>query len=178
MRLAAAIVSAFVTSASVAAAASFSFTAVVQNGPRAGETGFGLIDVDLAPYLGLSIVNLSPEDGLTVSLNLFGEDFTQDDDARGLTFRPLVTFVPFKGGDLVPIALDFEIDDVADPAIAGFKPKITQLWFGTNPPPLKLEYVWQVEVTYATTPIPLPATAWLALSGFAALAAAARRRAA
>lgn len=83
-----------------AGAASFTFTATVPEGPFAGTVGTGLVDYpEDAQSLADDVV--TPEEGLTLSFNLFGQDFTEVNDVD----HPLFPVLELSDG--TPVFLDF-----------------------------------------------------------------------
>lgn len=90
----------------------FFFSATVAEGPFAGTTGTGSFTYPTAAVEEDGLTVLDPTDGLSMAFNVFGQDFTQLDDADYDFFPELALF------DGVPVGLDFlvsEEDGVANP---------------------------------------------------------------
>ena len=94
-----------------AAVYSYDFTAVVTNGIYAGETGAGTFTYNTDFYISGQPI-FAGSGGLSVSLNLFGQTFTHEDDVSFQTIgSPSVIFVDSTTLDK-PIKLDYAVSEM------------------------------------------------------------------
>ena len=171
-----------ITNISSAAVYSYDFTAVVTNGTYAGETGAGSFTYDTAFYSAGEPI-WAGSGGLSVTLNLFGQSFTHENDVDYIIMgSPTVQFVDSATLDQ-PIKLDFAVSEgcysgmICDPdrvitsidreGVLGFEGKPLTFNAATN------SYYWDVTVFEA---VPLPAAVWLFGSGLIGLIGLARRK--
>lgn len=165
-----------------AALYTYGFTAVVANGTYAGETGTGTLTYD-TDFLEDTI--RAGSGGLSVSLDLFGQTFTHENDvAFIINGAPSVQFEDLTALDN-PSMLDFAVaegcfsgvdcgeDRVITPidreGVLGFEGKALVLNAAEN------RYFWDVNV-YEAEPVPAPAALYLLGSGLIGLIGVRRRK--
>jgi len=160
-----------------AAVVTENFSATVLSGTFSGTVGTGSFSYDNALITGMGSESLTPDDGLMVSFNVFGQSFTEADDIQIFDMPP---FPSLNFLDGLIVELDFIVDEfsllnptsIDQEGVAAFS--IFSIF--QAPPTIDLAdgsttaggFTGELFVT-EISPVPVPAAAWLfgsALLGF------------
>jgi len=165
------------SSAANAVVVTETFTATVQSGTFTGTIGEGSFTYDNALITNMGSESLTPDDGLMVSFNVFGQSFTEADDIQIFDMPP---FPSLNFLDGLIIELDFIVDEfsllnptsIDQEGVAAFSilsifqvPTIFDPELGTQSGGGFTGELFVTEIS----PVPVPAAAWLfgsALLGF------------